>query len=319
MKYDVISLYFQIVSPGSYVPDSCVVRAWACVTSTLDTSCADGAKELVGSPAIFGKDIDAVSSHVPLVTQGYSYLFSQMMIMYIISMISFIGVGISCVLGISLVKVRAGDLAQLLYFVLAGLPVAFVILLLVIVIIKRSILNRPRANTQHTGVTFYLRVWTIDTLLLSPLLALALEYLLPPSMHHYFLRAMGGKAIGAHTFWNSPQLRAGCEHISIGEALHSGFLQIWDTQIVSVDGITFKDISIGNNCTLGQRTVVMPGCTLFEHVTCGSESILLQDMVRSIHRIRPSLFIFSAVSHLTLVYSPFTACATKRNCCWKPN
>lgn len=74
-------------------------------------------------------------------------------------------------------------------------------------------------------------------------------------------------------------LACGCEHISIGEALHSGFLQIWDTQVVSAEGISFKGITIGDNCTLGQRTVVMPGCSLEEHVTCGSESILLQDMV----------------------------------------
>ena len=255
------------------------MRSWACVTSTLNTSSLTCANDLVGSPAILGEDVDKVSSHVPLVTQGYGYLLCQIVCMYIISIITFAGIGVSCVLGISLVKVQEGDLAQLLYFVIAGLPVAFLILLLVIIITKRTILNRPKEGVHHTGLSFYLRVWAIDTLLLSPLLALALEYLLPPSMHHYFLRAMGGKATGAHTFWNSPQLRAGCEHISIGEALHSGFSQIWDTQVVSAEGISFKGISIGDNCTLGQRTVVMPGCSLDEHVTCGSESIILQDMV----------------------------------------
>ena len=67
---------------------------------------------------------------------------------------------------------------------------------------------------------------------------------------------MGGNA-GKNTFWNSPQIRAGCEHISIGETLHSGFLQIWSTQIISGEGIMFKPINIGDNCTIGQRTVVM--------------------------------------------------------------
>jgi len=71
------------ITPGSYVPDGCLVRAWACVTSTLDTSTICGAKELVGSPASLGEDIEAVSSHVPPVTQGYIYLLCQIVIMYI--------------------------------------------------------------------------------------------------------------------------------------------------------------------------------------------------------------------------------------------
>ena len=56
-------------------------------------------------------------------------------------------------------------------------------------------------------------------------------------------------------------------------------MQIWDTQVISEEGITFKNISIGDHCTIGQRTVLLPGCTLKEHVTCGSESILLRDTV----------------------------------------
>lgn len=292
------------MSSGSYVPSNCIVKAWACVTSTLDTSSLTCAKELVGSPAILGDEVKEVSSHVPFVTQSYVYLFCQILCMYIISIITFAGVGVSCLLGISLVRVREGDFAQLLYFVTAGLPVAFLVVLLVIIITKRTILNRPKEYVQHTGVSFYLRVWAIDTLLLSPLLALALEYLIPPSMHHYFLCAMGGNATGTHTFWNSPQLRAGCEHISIGEALHSGMMQIWDTQVVSADGISFKGIRIGDNCTVGQRTVVMPGCCLDEHVTCGSESIILKDMVshlcniikHSLHHLFQMFIMFFFVS-----------------------
>jgi NDP-sugar pyrophosphorylase family protein len=56
-------------------------------------------------------------------------------------------------------------------------------------------------------------------------------------------------------------------------------MQIWDCQVVSEDGISFQPISIGDHCTIGQRTVVMPGCQLEDRVTCGSESILLKDTV----------------------------------------
>ena len=60
-------------------------------------------------------------------------------------------------------------------------------------------------------------------------------------------------------------------------------MQLWDTTVVSEEGITFKAINIGDHCTIGQRSVLMPGCSLGEHVTCGSESILLKDAVVKKH------------------------------------
>jgi len=193
------------ITPGSTIPRGCVVRAWACVTSALGGS--DGkCKEIAGSPATYGEEIKEVKQHVPPKTQTYSYLLCQVILMYLLSMLLFFGVGVSCVLGISIVRIRGGDLAQLLYFAIAGLPVALMILLLVVIITKRTILNRQEPGSLHTGTFFFLRVWLVDTLLLSPMLALALEYLLPPSLHHYFLIAMGGSAVGCHTFWNSPQV-----------------------------------------------------------------------------------------------------------------
>lgn len=208
------------ITPGSVVPEGCVLRAWACVTSTLggsDQKC----KEILGSPATFGEDVPQVTQHVPPKTQTHSYLLCQIILMYLISMILFFGVGVSCVFGISIVRIREGDLAQLLYFAIAGLPVAFAILLTVVVLCKRTILNRPERGSFHTGTSFFLRVWLVDTLLLSPMLALALEYLLPPSMHHYFLRAMGGQAIGCHTFWNSPQVSIAFRSLSLFHRVHS--------------------------------------------------------------------------------------------------
>lgn len=207
------------ITPGSLVPPGCVVRAWACVTSAL-TDSSSGAKEIVGSPADFGKDIDD-ETHLPPITYSYLYLLSQMVLMYAISLVSFLGIGVSCVFGISIVRIREGDVAQLLYFVIAGLPVAFTVLLATIVVVKRTLLNRPKPGVLHTGTFFYLRVWFIDTLLLSPLLSLALEYLLPPSLYHYFLRAMGGRAAGSHTFWNSPQVSGDLCHCLRPNCIHT--------------------------------------------------------------------------------------------------
>jgi hypothetical protein len=192
------------ITPGSVVPRGCVVRAWACVTSALGGS-EGKCKEIVGSPATYGDEIEEVTQHVPPKSQTYRYLLCQVILMYLLSMLLFFGVGVSCVLGISIVRIRRGDLAQLLYFSIAGLPLAFIILLVVIIITKRTILNRQELGSLHTETFFFLRVWLVDTLLLSPMLALAFEYLLPPSLHHYFLIAMGGSA-GCHTFWNSPQV-----------------------------------------------------------------------------------------------------------------
>lgn len=241
------------ITPGAYLPSNCVVKAWASVTSTLLPKEDGIAREIIGSPVVYGEVINNPCAHFPSSMMSNGYLFVQVLAMYVLSMFTFVGVGASCVVGINLVD---GGVAQLLYFVIAGLPVAFSILLVVIIVTKRVVLNRASQDVVHNGKLFYLRVWFIDTILLSPLLSLALDYLLPPSLHHCFLRAMGGSA-GKHTFWNSPILRAGCESITIGETLHSGFMQIWNTQCLSGDGIMFKPIDIGDDCTIGQRTVVM--------------------------------------------------------------
>eukprot|EP00978_Attheya_sp_CCMP212_P033290 scaffold133765_cov60-Attheya_sp.AAC.4 len=114
-------------------------------------------------------------------------------------------------------------------------------------------------------------------MLLSPVLSLALEYLLPPSLYHWFLKAMGGN-VGKHAFWNQPQMRAGMEHIDIGANFHSGFSQVWTTQEISSEGVRFNPISIGDRCTIGQRAVIMPGVTFGSHVTVGSEGTLPPNM-----------------------------------------
>eukprot|EP00957_Ditylum_brightwellii_P127727 9740670-Ditylum_brightwellii.AAC.1 len=73
-----------------------------------------------------------------------------------------------------------------------------------IVLVKRAVINQSEAYTVHNSSFLFLHIWFIDTLLLFPLLTLSLEYLLPPSLYHYFVQAMGGKA-GRHIFWNQLQ------------------------------------------------------------------------------------------------------------------
>ena len=98
-----------------------------------------------------------------------------------------------------------------------------------------------------------------------------------PAVTGFFLCAMGAR-VGARTFWNHPQMRAGVEHITTGRTLHAGMQQFWSTQSISVDGVAFKPIVLGNMCTVGQRSVVMPGVTFGDHVTVGSEGLAFTDM-----------------------------------------
>ena len=49
---------------------------------------------------------------------------------------------------------------------------------------------------------------------------------------------------------------------------------IWNTAIVTEDGILFKAIRVGDKCTFGQRAILMPGCEAGHHVTLGAESDL---------------------------------------------
>lgn len=264
------------ILPGATISENCIIRTWASVLSSLPRT--DEVREVLGSPAKYGDALDPIQHYVPPVTLRFPYFLFQLFLMYFLFVVSFIGVSLSLIVGVNVIGLR-GRSAQLLYFTLAFLPVSFIILLLVIIMMKKILTIHSEVNILYTGSMDLARIWFIDTLLLSPMLTLALEYLVPSSLYHYFLKGIGGNA-GKHTFWSSPQLiRAGCEHISIGECLHSGMMQLWDTQKISCEGISFKPIRIGDRCTIGQRVVIRPGVVFEDQVTVGSEGVLLEDMV----------------------------------------
>ena len=212
-----------VFTPGTSLPSECVVRPWSTCTPSLN----DGPRgqNIHGSPGVCTGPVDPNNGHVPLITQTLLFCVFQMVAMYILAILVFSGIGISTVIGV-IPFGNLGRSAQVIYFVSSALPLAFIIAISVIILTKRLILNRPKASVVHDGPVFLMKLWFIDTMLLSPILSLALEYLLPPSLYPLFLKAMGGHA-GAKTFWNAPQMRAGMEHITIGETLHSGFQQIW--------------------------------------------------------------------------------------------
>lgn len=63
----------------------------------------------------------------------------------------------------------------------------------------------------------------------------------------------------------------------IGDNLHSGHQQIWNTQSIDSKGVTFEPITFGNHCTIGQRSVVSAGVTFGNDVTVTSEGSLPQN------------------------------------------
>lgn len=197
----------SVFLPGSCLPDQCHVQAWSCVTGFTN---AKPGQMLHGSPAEpTTGERSSQTGHVPLVMFRAWFSIIQMVSMYVLAIISFAGVGISVTIGISVFSGLDNPNAMLLYFVTCTIPVAFVIALVLIVMVKRMILN-PKDNIHYTGAFFLLRLWIVDTLLLSPVFNLALVYLLPPSLYHILLRLMGGKA-GKEIFWNAPILRSGME------------------------------------------------------------------------------------------------------------
>lgn len=190
------------ILPGSTISQNCIIRTWASVLSSLART--DEAREVIGSPAKYGNDLKPIQYYVPPVTLCFPYFFFQLLLMYILFVVSFIGVSLSLIVGFNVVGLR-GRRAQLLYFVFSFLPVSFTILLLVIIVMKKILMFRSEANFLYTGPMNLVRIWFIDTLLLSPMMTLALEYLVPSSLYHYFLKGIGGNA-GKRTFWSSPQV-----------------------------------------------------------------------------------------------------------------
>lgn len=93
------------------------------------------------------------------------------------------------------------------------------------------------------------------------------------TLYPLYLRALG-VSIGHHAWWNRAFLRTGTELLTIGHSLHAGQMEVFLFAVEDGKGVEFAPIKLGDNCTLGQRVVIMPGVEAGDGVTVGAEGTL---------------------------------------------
>lgn len=109
---------------------------------------------------------------------------------------------------------------------------------------------------------------------MSPILRMAVYALFQEGTTYVlYLKALGVK-VGEHVWWNRPWVRTGMDLLTVGDHVHAGQMEIFLFAQEDDKGIEFKPIEIGDNCTLGQRVVAMPGVKLGKGVTVGAEGAL---------------------------------------------
>eukprot|EP00978_Attheya_sp_CCMP212_P033289 scaffold133765_cov60-Attheya_sp.AAC.3 len=83
-----------VITGGAKISKACFVRAWSCATFSLKES--ECPHIIHGSPAVLADEIDERFEQVPSFTHSLGFAIAQMATMYLLAMLTFCGIGISC-------------------------------------------------------------------------------------------------------------------------------------------------------------------------------------------------------------------------------
>jgi len=165
---------------------------------------------------------------------------------------------------------KVGGFESGVYCFTAFFLLLFLVVIVLTIALKWIVLGRVTPG-RHDGAWYCLRVWLVDRLLMSPILRMALHvWAQEGTIYPYYLRSLGAK-VGSHVWWNRPWVRSGVDLLTIGDNIHGGMMELILTATPDAQGLDFQPVEIGNECTLGQRVVVMPGVKLGTRVTVGAE------------------------------------------------
>jgi acetyltransferase-like isoleucine patch superfamily enzyme len=92
-----------------------------------------------------------------------------------------------------------------------------------------------------------------------------------------FLRALGAK-IGEGTYVNTNWI-SDAHLIEIGSGTMIGWDAILDPHSSENGRTIFQRIKIGNNVSIGMRTIILPGAVLEDDVIVGANSVVLKGQV----------------------------------------
>ncbi len=142
--------------------------------------------------------------------------------------------------------------------------------LALIFIVKWLLIGFVTPGVLYSGRFFFLRRWILDRLLSNPIYV----YLQPTVLSYCstgpsFYRMLGVR-IGEETWMAPPVFDSGLDLVRFGNHPHMGQQNVFFTALVSSEGVRYLDIMIGNNVTLGQRSMISPGVTLGSNTTIGA-------------------------------------------------
>lgn len=135
------------------------------------------------------------------------------------------------------------------------------------------LIPRLEEGFVYTGEWFALRKWLLDRLFLSPAFSFSLQRSLETtSSYPFYLKLLGVKLDGSKVWLTYCSLRVGMEMLTVKGGVHTGMQTYITTSVESWDGVSFHQISIGNDTSCGQRSIILSGTKLGKNVTIGAET-----------------------------------------------
>ena len=91
--------------------------------------------------------------------------------------------------------------------------------------------------------------------------------------------------------------------ISVGTHCHFGRDGYLSTRDTTSDGVIFRQITIGDHASVGQRVVLLAGTELGDNVTVGADAVLHNDFVDDGGTAfgSPPMFFYTSASDSTIV------------------
>eukprot|EP00985_Skeletonema_marinoi_P024812 scaffold17596_cov133-Skeletonema_marinoi.AAC.2 len=144
---------------------------------------------------------------------------------------------------------------------------------IVTALLKKMLIPKLEEGFVYTGEWFALRKWLLDRLFLSPAYSFSLQRSLETtSSYPFYLKLLGVQLDGSKVWLTYCSLRVGMELLIVKGNVHTGMQTYISTSVESWDGVSFHHVSIGNDTSCGQRSIILSGTKLGKNVTIGAET-----------------------------------------------
>eukprot|EP00457_Paulinella_chromatophora_P001924 gb/GEZN01001927.1/.p1 GENE.gb/GEZN01001927.1/~~gb/GEZN01001927.1/.p1 ORF type:complete len:825 (-),score=51.24 gb/GEZN01001927.1/:268-2703(-) len=265
-----------VILPGATVPADCQFAA----STTVGSNTVMQPQQLwAGSPAKLVGQAPPSQQLLPAFVRRDTYHYAQFLgiflLMYLIQWPFIATAEIAFALYDSYPEIGFSVVSG--YMATSAILVASLGYFLMLLAAKWILIGRIVPGRTYNGPWFFLRRWFIDRLMLNSLFTrFQLVLLDNSSTCPWFFRLLGVK-IGAYPWISPPLVRVGSDLVTFGQHPHVGHFNVFFTDVVSLHGVQFYPITVGDHTTVGQQAVLGAGATVSSHCTIGAATCLPRD------------------------------------------